>query len=58
MNPNQSCAGCGLLTRVGNFLAQPITSAASNTDWILLVGAILIVGYLWSRVIRTMEELL
>lgn len=55
---NNGCAGCGLLTRVNQFLAQPFTSFASNTDWILFVGAILIIAYLWSRVIHTIEELL
>lgn len=53
-----NCAGCGLLTRVQAFLAQPFTSFASNTDWLLFVGAILIAAYLWSRVIKTLEELL
>jgi hypothetical protein len=57
MNPN-ACVGCGLITRIGNFLAQPVTSAASNTDWVLFVGAILIFAYLWSRVIHRIEQLL
>lgn len=55
---NGQCVGCGLLSRVGNFLAQPFTSAANNTDWVLFVGLILIVAYLWSRVIHHFEELM
>lgn len=55
---NNGCVGCGLITRLNNFLAQPFTSMASNTDWILFVGAIVIIAYLWSRIIRTIEELL
>jgi hypothetical protein len=53
-----TCVGCGLLTRIGRFLAQPVTSAASNTDWVLFVGAILIFAYVWSRVIRRIDQLL
>lgn len=53
-----SCAGCGLLTRVNQYLAQPFTSAASNTEWVLFVGVILIAAYLWSRVIHRIETLL
>lgn len=55
---NENCVGCGLISRVGQFIAQPITSTASNTEWILFVGAILIIAYLWSRIIRYVEELL
>jgi len=55
---NGPCVGCSITDTVKNFVFQPITSAASNTEWFLFVGAILIAAYLWSRFLRHIEELL
>lgn len=56
MQMPSTCIGCGLLSRVGKFLSSPITSTASNTEWWLFIGAILIVAYLWSRMLRLVTE--
>lgn len=45
------CGGCTLFQRVHGFIMQPFTSAASNTEWVLFIGLILIVVYLWARVL-------
>jgi hypothetical protein len=55
---NSTCAGCGLVNRVGTFLMQPFTSGASVTDWLLLAGMILVAAYLWARVNRTIDSMI
>lgn len=52
-----SCAGCSLWDRVNRYLMQPFTSAADNTEWVLFVGFVLIVAYLWSRIIRSIADM-
>ena len=52
-----TCSGCGLYSKASAFLAQPFTSAASNTEWVLFVGLILIAAFLWTRILRHIENL-
>lgn len=51
------CEGCTLYQRVHDYLMQPFTSAASQTEWVLFVGLIIIVAFLWTRILKTIEEL-
>lgn len=52
------CETCTLFARSQSFLMQPFTTAASKTNWVLFVGLILIAAFLWTRVLRTIEELI
>ena len=53
-----TCAGCSLFKRVSGFILEPINSAATNTSWVLFVGLVLIVAYLWTRVLRDIQSML
>jgi hypothetical protein len=53
-----TCTTCGLATRITQFLVAPFTSNVSLRDWLYLAGLILIAAYLWSRVNRTITDLL
>lgn len=55
---SSECIGCGLLTRVNGFLMQPFTGNATLQNWLLLGAVVLIAAYLWSRVNRTVSDLL
>lgn len=54
----ESCSGCTLFQHTQNFLFQPFTTAASRTNWFLFVGLVLIAAFLWTRILRTIEELI
>jgi hypothetical protein len=54
---SETCAQCGLLQQTQKFLAQPFTSAASNTSWVLFVGLVIIVAYLWRDIIKHIESM-
>lgn len=45
----------GLLSRLHDFLLQPLSS--SPRDLFLIVGLLIIIVYLWTRILRTIEEL-
>jgi hypothetical protein len=44
----------GLLTRVHTFFVTPLSS--SPVDLFLIVGLLLIICFLWSKIIVTIEE--
>lgn len=52
-----SCSGCSLFHRVENYLMSPFSSVASNTEWVLFVGLIVLVAYLWAGVIRSIARM-
>lgn len=55
---NNDCDQCGLMTKTHDFLVQPFTSAASNTNWFLFVGLIIIAAILWRHIILEFENLI
>ena len=46
-----------MFQRVEGFLAQPFTSVASNTSWVLMVGLVLVVAYLWRDMLEHIKAL-
>jgi hypothetical protein len=53
-----NCSGCGLLTRLNNFILSPIYGVGSVQDWVMFAGIILVASYLWFRVNRDITDLL
>lgn len=54
----QGCSGCGLLTRLNNFILSPVRGVGSVQDWVMFAGVILVASYLWFRVNRDITDLL
>jgi len=52
-----TCYGCGLYSRASAFLAEPFTTAASKTEWVLFVGMILVAAYIWRDILKHIESL-
>lgn len=44
--------GNGVVSRIGNWAAQPFSTSMNLGGWILFTGLIIIIAYLWTRVLH------
>ena len=52
---NSQCQTCSFRQKISDFLWSPVTSHASTGNWFLFLGLVLVVAYLWHRVVKVME---
>lgn len=48
--------GNGVISRIGNWAAQPFATDMGLGSWFLFVGLVLIIAYFWTRVLRHIVE--
>jgi hypothetical protein len=46
----------GFVSRLSSFTGQPFSSQMDLTGWVLFLGLIIVVAFLWTRVLKIIVE--